>query len=204
MKFLEKLYFDVIPKNVDEHSKYVNNFAKEDIENKLKNPAWHIHNGNIPNNNTEISYSMMLNLASVCNADSPEILWGFISKYSKNDKLDPWMKNLINKSLNYYKDFVEPHKKYRRPNKNETLALESLIIRLSKLKNNSPEELIQSEVYEVGKEFKYIELREWFTTLYETLLGQKQGPRIGTFISIYGCDKTIELIKMSINGELVN
>ena len=94
--------------------------------------------------------------------------------------------------------------KYRKPNKNETLALESLIKRLSKLKNNSPEEVIQSEVYEVGKEFQYTELREWFATLYETLLGQKQGPRMGTFISIYGCDKTIELIKMSINGKLVN
>ena len=200
----KKLYFDVIPKNVDEYTKYVNNFFKEDMENKLKNPTWHIHNGNIPNNNLEISYSMILNLASVCNADSPDILWGFISKYSKNDKLDPWMKNLINKSLNYYKDFVKPYKKYRKPNKNETLALESLIKRLSKLKNDSPEEVIQSEVYEVGKEFQYTELREWFATLYETLLGQKQGPRMGTFISIYGCDKTIELIKMSINGKLVN
>jgi len=200
----KKLYFDVIPKNVDEYTKYVNNFFKEDMENKFKNPTWHIHNGNIPNNNLEISYSMILNLASVCNADSSDTLWGFISKYSKNDKLDPWMKNLINKSLNYYKDFVKPYKKYRKPNKNETLALESLIKRLSKLKNDSPEEVIQSEVYEVGKEFQYTELREWFATLYETLLGQKQGPRMGTFISIYGCDKTIELIKMSINGKLVN
>tara|TARA_B100000686_G_scaffold149590_1_gene156841 strand:+ start:2510 stop:4084 length:1575 start_codon:yes stop_codon:yes gene_type:complete len=200
----KKLYFDIIPKNVDEYTKYINNFATEDLEKKLKNPAWHIHNGDIPNHNSDISYSMMLNLASVCNADSPETLWGFMSKYSNNNELDPLIKNLINKSLNYYKDFVEPYKKYRKPNKNETLALESLIKRLSKLENDSPEELIQSEVYEVGKEFQYTELREWFATLYETLLGQKQGPRIGTFISIYGCDKTIELIKMSINGELMN
>ena len=200
----KKLHFDVIPKNVDEYSRYINNFNKEGFDAKLKNPVWHIHNGNVPKKYSKISYTMMLNLASVCNTNSPEILWGFITKYTKDDKLDPWMENLINKSLNYYKDFVQPYKNYRKPNENEILALQSLINRLNKLSNDTPEESIQSEVYEVGKEFNYTELRDWFSTLYETLLGQKQGPRMGSFISLYGCDKTIELIKLAIKGDLTN
>ena len=151
-----------------------------------------------------MNYSMMLNLASVCNTDSPKILWGFITKYTNDKNLDPWMENLINKALNYYKDFIKPYKKYRKPNEHETSALNALMLRLSKLDNQSSEEIIQSEVYEVGKEFNYTELREWFTTLYETLLGQKQGPRMGSFISLYGCDKTIELIKMAIKGKLIS
>ena len=200
----KKLYFDVIPKNVDEYSRYLDNVEKEDTKNKLKNPIWHIHNGNIPKNYKKIPYSMILNLASVCNTNSPEILWGFIEKYTNDKKLNPFMENLINKSLNYYQDFIAPQKEYRLPNKNEIMAFEELIIRLSKLKNNCTEEEIQSEVYEVGKKFNYTELRDWFSTLYETLLGQKHGPRMGSFISLYGCDKTIELIKKSIRGELIN
>ena len=198
----KKLHFDVIPKNVDEYSRYINNLEKEDLADKLKNPAWHIHNGDIPKRFSKISYSMMLNLASVCNTNSPEILWGFIKKYTNDDHLDPWMENLINKALNYYKDFIEPYKKYRKPNKHEILALSALMVRLSKLDNDISEEIVQSEVYEIGKEYNYSELRDWFTTLYETLLGQKQGPRMGSFISLYGCDKTVELIKMAIEAKL--
>jgi lysyl-tRNA synthetase class 1 len=202
-KRAKKLYFDTIPKLVDEYSKYVTGSKDQNIEIKIKNPVWHIHNGNIPDNIPTISYAMLLNLASVCNAKNSEILWGFVSKYTNNnDQSDPLMNNLINKALQYYKDFVAPYKKYKKPNENEISALQNLNQRLAKIKNTSDHEEIQSEIYETGKEYNYTELREWFSALYEILLGQKQGPRMGSFIAIYGCEETRELINKAIQGKL--
>ena len=202
-KRAKKLYFDTIPKLVDEYSKYVTGSKDQNIEIKIKNPVWHIHNGNIPDNIPIISYTMLLNLASVCNAKNSEILWGFVSKYTNNNnQSDPLMNNLINKALQYYKDFVAPYKKYKKPNENEISALQNLNQRLSKIKNTSDHEEIQSEIYETGKEYNYTELREWFSALYEILLGQKQGPRMGSFIAIYGCEETRELINKAIQGKL--
>ena len=155
--------------------------------------------------NQEISYTMLLNLASVCNATNSDILWGFILKYTNNkDKSDSLMSNLIDKALQYYKDFIAPNKKYINPNELEIAALTNLKHRLSKIKNVKDAEEIQSEVYETGKEYNYTQLKDWFSALYEILLGQKQGPRIGSFIAIYGCDETIELINKAIKGELAN
>ena len=140
----------------------------------------------------------------VSTSDNSEILWGFVSKYTKdNNQSDPLMNNLIEKALQYYKDFIAPNKKYKMPNQNEINALKSLTQRLMKLKNFSDAEAIQSEVYETGKEFNYKELKEWFSALYEILLGQTQGPRFGSFITIYGCNETIDLIHTAIEGKLI-
>jgi lysyl-tRNA synthetase, class I len=204
-KRAKRLYFDTIPKNVDEYSRFLSSAKNQSIDLLLKNPVWHIHKGIFPDYNQEISYSMLLNLASVCNADNSDILWGFVSKYTTDkNQSDPLMKNLVNKALQYYKDFIAPNKKYKMPNENEIEALLALNKRLIKLNNTNDAEKIQTEVYEVGKEFNYAELKNWFTALYEILLGQTQGPRIGSFIAIYGCSETIELIKKAIKGEFVN
>ena len=204
-KRAKRLYFDTIPKNVDEYARFLSNAKNQDINILIKNPIWHIHKGKIPEYTQVVSYSMLLNLASVCNADHADILWGFISKYTKdNNKSDPLMNNLIIKALQYYKDFIAPNKKYRIPDTNEINALKSLQKRLIKLNNSSDAQEIQSEVYETGKEFKYEELKDWFTALYQILLGQTQGPRMGSFIAIYGCDQTIDLINKAIGGELIN
>ena len=203
-KRAKRLYFDTIPKHVDEYSRYVSSAKDQGLENKIKNPVWHIHNGNIPSIVQEISYSMLLNLASVCNAANPDILWGFVSKYTNSDKPDPLMINLMDKALQYYKDFIAPNKKYKKPNDQEIAALTNLNHRLSNIKNIKDHEEIQSEVYETGKEYNYTELKDWFSSLYQILLGQEQGPRIGSFIAIYGCTEMIELINKAIKGELVN
>jgi len=56
-------------------------------------------------------------------------------------------------------------------------------------------EVIQNEVYAVGKEHDFQPLRAWFAALYEVLLGQSQGPRFGSFAAIYGLDRTIALLE---------
>ena len=74
--------------------------------------------------------------------------------------------------------------------------------KLSLMKDEKDPEKIQTVIYEIGKESEYDSLKEWFSVLYEILLGQTQGPRLGSFIILYGVTETIELIDKAIKGEL--
>jgi hypothetical protein len=62
------------------------------------------------------------------------------------------------------------------------------------LPDDADAEAIQFEVYEVGKSHGFDNLRDWFRALYETLLGSEQGPRMGSFIALYGIAGTRRLI----------
>ena len=84
-KRAKRLYFDVIPKNVDEYFRFLDSNKNKNIEETIKTPLWYIHNGKIPNSDFQISYGIILNLASVCNATNPDVLWGFLKKYLKED-----------------------------------------------------------------------------------------------------------------------
>jgi lysyl-tRNA synthetase class 1 len=50
-------------------------------------------------------------------------------------------------------------------------------------------------VFTVGKNHHYENLKDWFGCLYEVLLGQSQGPRMGSFIALYTTSKTIQMIE---------
>src|SRR6186997_1749112 len=78
----KRLYFDVIPRAVDDYLTFVEKFPAEAAAQQLENPAWHIHNGKPPAAlGASLSYGILLNLASVCNAEAKDTLWGFISRY---------------------------------------------------------------------------------------------------------------------------
>ena len=72
---------------------------------------------------------------------------------------------------------------------------------LEQLPDHADAETIQTEIYEVGKRNSFTELRAWFKALYEILLGQSQGPRMGSFVTLYGQDETIKLIRTVLDGE---
>ena len=102
----------------------------------------------------------------------------------------------------YYQDFVKASKKFRLPVGKEREALQDLADTLGKLPEESTAEFIQNEVYEAGKRhFAQAELRQWFKTLYEVLLGSEQGPRMGAFIKLYGRDNVVKLIERALAGE---
>ena len=61
-------------------------------------------------------------------------------------------------------------------------------------------EAIQHLVFEVGKRHAFESLRAWFQALYETLLGSSQGPRMGSFIALYGIENTRKLIAEALSG----
>ena len=203
-KTAKRLYFDVIPKNVDEYFQHLAGFPGQDEKARLANPVWHIHNGNPPQVSLPVTFSMLLNLVSASNASDKETLWGFVSRYDANatPQSNPALDQLAGFAIRYFEDFVKPAKSFRAPNDQERAALVSLRSKLASLDPESDAETIQTEVFAVGKEHEFENLREWFQALYQILLGQDQGPRFGSFVALYGIDKTLSLIDEGLAGKL--
>lgn len=193
----KRLYFDVIPRAVDEYLTNAARLPEQPPAEQPTNPAWHIHAGRLPNHGgSPVPFSMLLNLASVVNADTPAMLWGFIRRYSPGASPEtmPFLDRLVDHAIAYYRDFVRPEKRYRHPTDLERAALTDLAETLRGMDVGADAETIQTIVYEVGKRHAFAELRAWFGCLYQVLLGQTEGPRFGGFIALYGVAETIALI----------
>ena len=194
----KRLHFDVIPKAVDE---YLANALKAHGQGEAErpaNPAWHIHAGEVPAEaHSPLSFAMLQNLASVANAETPDILWGFIRRYNPQATPEdmPFLAGLVEYALAYYREIVRPKKQFRDPLPFERAALAELAGALRALPADADGEAIQTAIYEVGKRHPFPELRAWFGCLYQVLLGQQEGPRFGQFVALYGIAETIGLIE---------
>ena len=200
----KKLYSDVVPKSVDEYLSLIETFSKQEIKEKLLNPVWHVHNGNPPKEKIVMTFSMLLNLVGSSNAENKEILWKFIQRFHSDIKPEnyPVLDQLTEYAINYFRDKVEPNKKYKTPNESEKKALINLAKKLELTTQAMKPEDIQTVVYSTGKENGYEKkLREWFILIYEVLFGSKDGPRMGFFISFFGVKETIELIKQKLKNK---
>ena len=199
----KRLYFDIIPRTVDTYLSRLDDFAGESPEARLANPVWHIGGGEPTAETVPLGFTVLLNLASVCNAEDKSALWGFIGRYAPgaSPAKNPLLDELAGYALAYYRDFVKPAKAYRAPTDRERAAIEDLAATLEKMKPQTTAEDIQYEVYEAGKRHGFANLRDWFGALYEVLLGQTQGPRMGSFIALYGVPETVALINAALAGE---
>lgn len=195
-KTAKKLYFDVIPKNVDEYLTFLDTFPREPLEQQLTNPVWHIHQGEPPLVDVPISFNLLLNLVSASNAEDKAVLWGFIRRYARGatPETHPELDRLVGYAIAYFHDFVKPAKQFREPTDKERAAITELYQKLAALPATAGGEEIQAVVYEVGKAHEFEPLRAWFTALYEVLLGQTQGPRFGSFVELYGIAETRAMI----------
>jgi lysyl-tRNA synthetase class 1 len=202
-KAAKRLYFDVIPRQVDDYLQHLAAFPTQEPERQVENPAWHIHRGPPPAEDAHLSYNILLNLASVCHTEDPAVLWHFIARYrpDASPATAPVLDRLVSYAINYYRVFIKPNKKYRAPDDRERAALAELAEVLKGMAAGSDAEAIQTEVYEVGKRHGFENLKDWFGCLYEVLLGQPQGPRMGSFIQLYGIIETVELIERALAGE---
>ena len=199
----KRLYFDVIPRAVDDYLTFLGKFPDEAPAARLENPAWHIHDGKPPREDFHLTFGILLNLASVCNTEDKSVLWSFISRYAPQatPQASPFLDRLVGHAIAYYRDFVKPAKKYRAPSAMERAALAELLAALDAAPADATPEALQFEVYEIGKRHAFADLRAWFKALYETLLGQDQGPRMGSFIALYGKAETATLIRRVLAGE---
>ncbi len=196
-KAAKRLYFDVIPRAVDDYLTFAGKFQDEDPAKRLENPVWHIHRGAVPAVRADLSFSLLLNLAGAAHAETKAAMWGFISRYAPGATPEnaPFLDRLAAHALHYYKDFVLPTKRTRAPDAIERAALADLLGALEALPEGSKAEVFQTAVYEVGKRHAFPELKAWFSALYEVLLGQTTGPRMGSFIELYGLAETRALIQ---------
>jgi len=203
-KTAKRLFFDVIPKTVDEYLAHLSKFGEQEEKDQINNPVWHIHGGQPPAPEAEgLSYNILLNLASVCGSEDKAVLWQYISRYRADatPENSPILDQLVGYAINYYTDFIKPNKAYRAPSDQERTALEALNAKLKALSVETSAADIQTEVYEVGKSHGFENLRDWFKACYEILLGQEQGPRLGSFIALYGIVETVALIERALAGE---
>ncbi len=205
-KTAKRLYFDIIPKEVDDYVAHLDKYQTQTPAERLENPAWHIHAGNVSQEPWPVSFALLINLVSASNASTPEILWGFIRAYAPdaNPKDNPALDRLVGYAIRYYQDFVRPKKKYRAPTDVERAALTDLAAAFDALGNGANAETAQTIVYEIGKRHQFEPLRDWFKALYEVLFGQEQGPRFGSFSALYGITNTAELIRMGLAGKFLS
>ena len=203
-KTAKRLWWDVIPKAVDEYHQQLRAYPDQTVEQQLANPVWHIHGGNPPQSKMVVSFAMLLNLASVSHAENKDKLWGFIRRYAPDasPQTHADLDAAAGFAVRYFNDFVKPTKVFRAPDEKERAALKDLLERLRAWEGGTYPEELQSMVFAVGKENGFEPLRDWFKALYEVLLGASQGPRFGGFIALYGIEETIALIEASLAGRL--
>nr|WP_268828686.1 lysine--tRNA ligase [Sphingomonas cremea] len=192
----KSLHIGVIPRAVDEYYQFRGNYATQPVEQQLGNPVHHIHGGKVPTASLPLTYGLLLNLASLPGVGDKETAWKFVQRYAPDTSAESHkeLDNLIGLAVNYARDFVAPTLSRRSPSEEERAALADLDTELAKLTPETSGDEIQHIVFEVGKRHPFESLRHWFQALYETLLGSSQGPRMGSFIALYGIDNSRRLI----------
>ena len=227
----KRLHFDVIPRNVDDYLAFLDAFGRQGWRERLGNPVWHIHSGSPPapevlvhpgegnNKGTTVSFAMLLNLAAVANAEEPSVLWGFLRRYAPavSPQTHPRLDKLVGYAVAYFRDFVRPAKSYRAADETERDVLRSISTTLAGAPEGASAEDIQTALYDVARAVpRYQDFsakgatperpgvsNDFFNMLYEVLLGEKRGPRFGSFIALYGVAETRALIDKALSGALV-
>ncbi|MDX5593171.1 lysine--tRNA ligase [Pseudovibrio sp. SPO723] len=216
-KTAKKLYFDVIPKAVDEYCTFLNKYPTMKPEQKLMNPVWYVHNGQPPQEEVPISFAMLLNLVSASNAENSDVLWAFISRYAPGTSAEthPILNQLVGYAIRYYDDFVKPNKQFKPADEVETEMLQQLDAVLAGLDKDTDGADIQNAIYDIGRNIERYQnvekpgpdgrpgvAQNFFSAIYQVLLGQEKGPRFGSFVALYGIDETRALIAKALAGEL--
>ena len=225
----KKLYFDVIPRAMDDYLTFLEAYPRQQWKERLGNPVWHLHAGNPPpperlaseggNGGTAISFAMLLNLAAVANSEDPAVLWAFLQRYAPGvtAQTHPRLDKLVGYAVRYFRDFVRPAKTYRAPDETERGALETLSRVLGELPRDATAEDIQTVLYDIPRPIpRYQDFKaktatperpgvsnDWFNMLYQVLLGEERGPRFGSFAALYGIPETRALIAKALAGDLI-
>ena len=202
-KSAKSLHTGIIAKNVDEYWQFREKLPSQPIEQQLGNPVWHLlrANGNTQGagDKLPVTYGLLLNLVGVLGAQATrEQVWSYLGNYvpDADPAAHPELDKLVTNALAYNRDLIAPTLKRRKPEGGEAAALAALDEELAATSDDATAEELQNIVYEIGKDphYGFEQLRDWFKCLYETLLGSSQGPRMGSFIALYGIANTRALI----------
>ena len=208
-KSAKRLYFDVIPRHVDDYQQFLDGYERQDGRQRLGNPVWHIHSGKPPKADKPISFNMLLTLVSSSNAENAETLWGFIGRYRPG--VTPQTHPKLNDAVQYahplFPRLRAAAKEIPRAERGRAqgAARSSRRAVQSAAPTRRPRQ-IQDVVYEVGRRPPFLDEKkkakdgkpgvslDWFNMLYQVLLGQEKGPRFGSFVAVYGLKNTVDMI----------
>lgn len=214
----KKLYFDVIPRAVDEYYTFLAAYPRQDWKERLGNPVWHMHDGNPPAIDMPVPFSLLLNLVSASNAQNKDVLWGFISRHATGvtPATHPELDRLTGYAIRYFDDFVKPTKTFRPADEVEREALRALDAALGALPADAGGEAIQNASLNVARKIERYQDHSkqspeggpgvsgaFFQMIYQVLIGQERGPRFGSFAALYGVAETRALIQQALAGQLV-
>lgn len=194
----KRLFKSLVPVTVAEYCDLLTQYDTQDAAARLENPVWHIHKGNPPANPLPFDYGMLLNLVSVTAATEPSVVWRYLKRYKPelSPETHPALNALIEGAIAYFGDTIKPTQAYKTPaDGQEKDALRAVDGYLATLTGAEAAEDIQTGFYELGKaHYGKERLRDWFKLIYSSLLGFEQGPRLGTFVLVYGVAETRELV----------
>ena len=214
----KKLYFDVIPRAVDEYYTFLGAYPRQDWKERLGNPVWHMHDGNPPAVDMPVPFSLLLNLVSASNAQNKDVLWGFITRHAPGvtPKTHPELDKLTGYAIRYFDDFVKPTKTFRAADEVERDALAALDAALGSLPAGADGEAIQNAALNVARRIERYQDHSkqspeggpgvsvaFFQMIYQVLIGQERGPRFGSFAALYGIAETRALIQRALAGQLM-
>ena len=201
----------MVPRAVDEYWQFREKLPSQPLDQQLGNPVWHLlrcnglAQGQDGGEKLPVTYGLLLNLVGVLGANaSRDQVWSYLANYVENadPAAHPALDTLVTAALAYNRDFIAPTLNRRKPDATEAQALAALDEELAATSDDATPELLQNIVYEIGKDphYGFETLRDWFKALYETLLGSSAGPRMGSFIALYGIENTRKLIAESLES----
>ena len=208
-KAAKRLYFDVIPRNVDDYQQFLDGYPRQDAKQQLANPVWHIHAGQPPEADMPVTFQLLLTLVSSSNAENAETLWGFIGRYRPGvtPQTHPKLDAMVGYAINYYRDFVAPTKTVPRADRRRTRRAAGSARcavataggrdrpKTSRTWSTRSAAASRSSIaVKKGKDGRPGVSLDWFNMLYQVLLGQEKGPRFGSFVAVYGVANAVAMI----------
>ena len=206
----KRLYFDVIPRTVDDYLGFLEAYPDQAWKERLGNPVWHIHSGEPPAPETLAHGDGRRPSPSPCCSISPPSPTATIprccgafcaaTRRRPRPRTIPASTSLVRYAVAYFRDFVAPKKRYRAADEVEREALSRRRPKLAAMPAGASAEAIQHALYDVARPIpRYQDLKakgatperpgvsnEFFNMVYAVLLGEERGPRLGSFIALYG------------------
>ena len=194
-KRARRLYWDVVPKCVDDYLETLRKYPQIEEGQRPEQGVWHIgdRGRQVPVYGAQVNFSMVCNLISALGSDSTELLVDYLERYDPGaPEFHEVAQSLVEKGMNYYRDFVLPGKKFRQPTAEERALLERMREMLAAAEQKNEDEL-QGIPFDLARETG-VEPKDLFCTFYEVLLGQERGPRFGSFVKLVGRERVLEML----------
>lgn len=196
-KTAKRLYWDIVPKAVDEYLDALRRWPDVDDDSRPRQALWHVYGGQperVPEYGASVDFTVVANLISALGSDDEDLLKEYLRRYDPQIEAYPdVLASLVHKGLTYYREQILPGKQFRDPDADERALLGQVLTALEASSAMDESEL-QSIPFDVARAAG-TEPRELFRSFYEVVLGQERGPRFGSFVNLVGRDRVLEMLK---------